>query len=115
MKEGKLNVYGVDITVKMLTEMAQDGCFGYSNTVTGEIFINDKQPESQKEITLIHELIHLCWSAMGLDKMTEITEPQINAIATEFYRLGFKPSEKIDEGKTKKLKKRKVGFKVEEK
>ena len=113
MKEGKLNIYGVDISVKEAEDLPQEGCFGYSKTVSGEIVINSKQPESQKEITLIHESIHLCWSAMGLDKMTEITEPQINAIATEFYRLGFKPSEKIDSGKEKATRKRKIGFKLE--
>ena len=94
MKEGKLNVCGVNVDVS-LQDFGVEGFYGRSDAVKGKVWIGPDQPEEQKEITLIHELVHLIWGAFGMDKPSETTEHMINAIAVEFYRLGFRPSKMI--------------------
>ena len=94
-KIGTINVYGVDYDV-ILTSDLEQGCYGRSDCISSQIWINDRQPDQQKEVTLLHEMIHLMWCAMGLSSERIASgEQMINAIATEIVRTGYVPSRQI--------------------
>ena len=94
-KIGTINVYGVDYDV-ILTSDLEQGCYGRSDCISSQIWINERQPDQQKEVTLLHEMIHLMWCAMGLSsERIAGGEQMINAIATELIRMGYTPSKQI--------------------
>lgn len=93
---GTVGIYGSKYEVYVSKQLNED-CYGRSDVIEGKIYINANQPDSQKEITLLHELIHIMWSAMGVAPQNNFpyTEQMINAIATELVRSGYEPSKMI--------------------
>jgi len=108
-KIGTIDVYGVDYAV-ILTNDLDPGCYGKSDCISSQIWINERQPDQQKEVTLLHEMIHLMWCAMGLSS-ERVTggEQMINAIATELIRMGYTPSRQIKPVATKQTSKESKG------
>ena len=97
---GTVSVYGSKYDVIVSNQLPED-CYGRSDVVTGKIWINVNQPDSQKEVTLLHEMIHIMWAAMGVCPQNNFpyTEQMINAVATELVRNGFVPSKLVVQNK----------------
>ncbi len=83
----KINIFGTNYKVKEVEELNKEGyaTFGEANNIKREIVIASslsgvKQPESVKELTLMHEIVH-CILMEGQYLSVNADEPLVEWIA----------------------------------
>lgn len=86
----KVNICGIDFTVQEIPSNARDDTFmGRSDILACKISLNADMPEQQKQVTLIHEVLHCILDNHSFAKESN-DEVLISTLAAELYRLGFK-------------------------
>lgn len=86
----KVNICGIDFTVEEVPPNARDDTFmGRSDIVACRISINSDMPEQQKQLTLIHEVLHCILDNHSFAKESN-DEVLVSTLAAELYRLGLK-------------------------
>ena len=86
----KVNICGIDFTVEELPPNARDDTFmGRSDIVACKISINSNMPEQQKQVVLIHEVLHCILDNHSFAKESN-DEVLVSTLASELYRLGLK-------------------------
>lgn len=86
----KVNICGIDFTVQEIPSNARDDIFmGRSDILACKISLNADMPEQQKQVTLIHEVLHCILDNHSFAKESN-DEVLISTLAAELYRLGFK-------------------------
>lgn len=86
----KVNICGIDFTVEEVPPNARDDTFmGRADIVACKISINSDMPEQQKQVTLIHEVLHCILDNHSFAEESN-NEVLISTLASELYRLGLK-------------------------
>jgi len=62
LDRARLNEHAVDIGAK-------DGLYGLTDNVDMRIWLDPESGKARQQDTLLHELLHACLDATGLDKM----------------------------------------------
>jgi hypothetical protein len=83
----KLNILGVEYTVQIVDVVSKDDPRrGEINYLTNVIKIDKEMPLSQKNHTLMHEILHALFDLLGLEDLRD-DESKIQSIATGIHQL----------------------------
>jgi Zn-dependent peptidase ImmA (M78 family) len=93
-KKFNLNIYGQKTQVSQVRDLP-NSVLGVYQRDHGSILICEKQPEDEKEDTLIHETVHAIFSRAGLNQaigydIEEVICQQIATTLTENFNFTLK-------------------------
>src|ERR1035437_10057481 len=88
----KLKIGGFEWTIKENAEVAYEGnIYGTTHHTKQEIFLDPNMPQTKKEHTLLHEILHAIWWQAGLDKRykdkPEIQEEIVSALSFGLHQV----------------------------